>query len=161
MEKYIQLKKDNVIRIGIKDSSGKDTGECLEFDLESVDLPLNYQKCEEMHNKNLSYLKNQLLIIDKKQDHRGKKLLSDNEEAKIRAIKDFYDKEMEALDLFLGVGGTKKILNGRRPYYSMYEDISEILKPVLPIIEQGFKKVEEKIKSKYSKRNTKEENILK
>ena len=60
MEKYIQLKKDNVIRIGIKDSNGKDTGECLEFDLESVDLPLNYQKCEEMHNKNLSYLKNQL-----------------------------------------------------------------------------------------------------
>lgn len=161
MEKFIQLKEDNIIRIGIRDSSGKDTGEHLEFDLENIDLPLNYQKCEEMHRKNLSDLKSQFIIIDRKQDHKGKKLLSANEESKIKAVKDFYKKEMEALDLFLGIGGTKKILNGRQPYYSMYDDINEILKPVLPILGKGFKKIEEKIKFKYSKaKNNNDSDIL-
>lgn len=146
---YIQLKKDNIIRIGIKDSNGVDTGEHLEFDLESVDLPLNYQKCIEMHKKNLSNLKTQILMIDKRNDKKGNKLFSANEEEKIKAIKKFYIDETKALDLFLGKNGTKKLLNGRAPYYSMFEDIIEMLEPILPIIEKGFSKIEKKVVDKY------------
>lgn len=155
---YIQLKKDNIIRIGIKDSNGIDTGEHLEFDLESVDLPLNYQKCIEMHKKNLSNLKTQILMIDKRNDKKGNKLFSANEEEKIKAIKKFYIDEAKALDLFLGKNGTKKLLNGRAPYYSMFEDIIEILEPILPIIEKGFSKIEKKVVDKY--KVMKDDNIL-
>lgn len=155
---YIQLKKDNIIRIGIKDSNGVDTGEHLEFDLESVDLPLSYQKCIEMHKKNLSNLKKQILMIDKRNDKKGNKLFSANEEEKIKAIKKFYIDEIKALDLFLGKNGTKKLLNGRAPYYSMFEDIIEILEPILPIIEKGFSKIEKKVIDKY--KVMKDDNIL-
>ena len=155
---YIQLKKDNIIRIGIKDSNGVDTGEHLEFDLESVDLPLNYQKCIEMHKKNLSNLKTQILMIDKRNDKKGNKLFSANEEEKIKAIKKFYVDETKALDLFLGKNGTKKLLNGRAPYYSMFEDIIEMLEPILPIIEKGFSKIEKKVVDKY--KVMKDDNIL-
>ena len=155
---YIQLKKDNIIRIGIKDSNGVDTGEHLEFDLESVDLPLSYQKCIEMHKKNLSNLKKQILMIDKRNDKKGNKLFSANEEEKIKAIKKFYIDEIKALDLFLGKNGTKKLLNGRAPYYSMFEDIIEMLEPILPIIEKGFSKIEKKVIDKY--KVMKDDNIL-
>lgn len=155
---YIQLKKDDIIRIGIKDANGVDTGEHLEFDLESVDLPLNYQKCMEMHKKNLSNLKKQILMIDKRNDKKGNKLFSINEEDKIKAVKKFYVDEMKALDLFLGKNGTKKLLNGRDPYYSMFEDIIEMLDPILPIIEKGFSKIEKKVMDKY--KVMKDDNIL-
>lgn len=160
MTDFIQLKKNNIIRIGIKDYDGKETGEHLEFDLEDIELPLKYQECEERHRKNVQYVNMQFAIIDKKEDKRGKKLLSANEEEKIKVVSEFYKREMEALDLFVGEGGTKKLLNGRKPYYSMYDDINEMLKPVMPIIEKGFGDIETKIKDKYKNVN-KESNVLK
>ena len=160
MTDFIQLKKNNIIRIGIKDYDGKETGEHLEFDLEDIELPLKYQECEERHRKNVQYVIMQFAIIDKKEDKRGKKLLSANEEEKIKVVSEFYKREMEALDLFVGEGGTKKLLNGRKPYYSMYDDINEMLKPVMPIIEKGFGDIETKIKDKYKNVN-KESNVLK
>ena len=65
---------------------------------------------------------------------------------------------MDALDLFLGEGGTKKLLNGRKPYYSMYDDISEILEPILPKLKLSADSIVKKIKEKYS--NTKENDVL-
>ena len=76
MEEVLQLKKDNVLRIKIVDSDGKDTGEHLEFDLEDVELPLRINKCDIMHKNNINGLKMQLAIIDKKEEHEGKYLLS-------------------------------------------------------------------------------------
>lgn len=159
MEDFIQLKKDNIIKIGIKDSKGNDTGEHLEFDLEDIDLPLKLQECDETHKKNLQYVKMQIMVINKKQDKKGKKIFSANEEEKIKVVKEFYKREMEALDLFLGENGTKKLLNGRKPYFSMYDDINEMLEPIMPIIKKGFDNIENKIKNKY-KDNSKESNVL-
>ncbi len=53
MADFIQLKKDNIFRIGIKDIEGNDTGEHLEFDLEDIELPLRLNECEAKHRKNL------------------------------------------------------------------------------------------------------------
>lgn len=150
MENYVQLKKDNIKRIGIKDAKGNDTGNYLEFDMEDVEYPLKLQECEELHKKNVSYVRNQFLIIDKKQDHKGRKILSSNQEEKIKILTEFYKREMNALDLFLGEGGTAKLLNGRKPYYSMYDDISEIIKPILPLLKQTSENIADKIKQKYS-----------
>lgn len=158
MNDFIQLKKDNILRIGIKDSEGNPTGEHLEFDLEDIELPIKINQAEFNHRKNLEYLQNQFIIIDKKQDKKGKYVLSSNEKEKINVLKDFYKKEVEALDLFLGENGTKKLLNGRNPYYSMYEDISEMLEPIMPKLSQTADDIKNKIKAKYS--NKEEENTL-
>ena len=65
---------------------------------------------------------------------------------------------MHALDLFLGEGGTKKLLNGRNPYYSMYNEFSEILNPIMPLLDVKMEDIENKIKQKYS--DEREENSL-
>lgn len=112
-------------------------------------MPLKLNQCELEHKKNLQSIQAQIIIIDKKQDKKGKQLLSWKEEEKIKAFNEFYKKEMKALDLFLGEGGTEKLLNGRKPYYSMYEDISEVLEPILPMIKERTINITDKIKAKY------------
>lgn len=159
-ENFIQLKKDNILRIGIKDSDGNNTGEHLEFDLEDINLPLRLNECDEKHRKNLENLKYQFVIIDKKEDKKGKKILSWKEEEKLKALKSFYAEEEKALDLFLGQGGTRKLLNGREPYYSMYEDISEILEPIMPQLKLRADDIAKKIKDKYSNNNKQDKNVL-
>lgn len=160
-ENFIQLKKDNILRIGIKDSLGNDTGEHLEFDLEDINLPLRLNDCDEKHRKNLEFLRDQFIIIDKKEDKKGKKILSWKEEEKLKVLQEFYKREMGALDLFLGENGTKKLLNGRNPYYSMYEDINEILTPILPKLKLRADDIAKKIKDKYSNVNNQDKNVLK
>lgn len=156
---FIQLKKDNILRIGIKDTKGNDTGEHLEFDMEDIELPLRLNECEAKHRKNLEFLKSQFVIIDKKEDKKGKFILTWKEEEKLKVLQEFYNREMEALDLFLGENGTKKLLNGRKPYYSMYEDISEMLEPILPKLKLKADDIANKIKEKYSNKAT-EKNVL-
>ena len=156
---FIQLKKDNILRIGIKDIQGNDTGEHLEFDLEDIELPLRLNECEAKHRKNLEYLRNQFVIIDKKEDKKGKFILSWKEEEKLKILQEFYKREMEALDLFLGQNGTNKLLNGRKPYYSMYEDINDMLVPILPKLKLKADDIANKIKEKYSNKAT-EKNVL-
>ena len=161
MADFIQLKKDSILRIGIKDSDGNDTGEHLEFDMEDINLALRLNECDEKHRKNLELLRNQFVIIDKKEDKKGKKILSWKEEEKLKVLQEFYKREMEALDLFLGENGTKKLLNGRNPYYSMYEDINDMLKPILPKLKLRADDIAKKIKDKYSNVNNQEKNVLK
>lgn len=161
MADFIQLKKDSILRIGIKDSDGNDTGEHLEFDMEDINLALRLNECDEKHRKNLEFLRNQFIIIDKKEDKKGKKILSWKEEEKLKVLQEFYKREMEALDLFLGENGTKKLLNGRNPYYSMYEDINDMLKPILPKLKLRADDIAKKIKDKYSNVNNQEKNVLK
>lgn len=159
-ENVIKLKKDSILRFEIEDSEGNKTGEHLEFDMEDIELPLKINQCDMLHKKNVQYVKNQFIIIDKRQDVKGKYILSKNEEDKIKILKEFYDKEIEALDLFLGKGGTKKILNGRNPYYTMYDDIAEIIEPILPKLQLRTEDIKNKIVGKYGK-NKEESNVLK
>ncbi len=159
MEDFIQLKKDNVLKIGIKDSDGKDTGDFLEFDLEDIELGLKLNQCQKKHNENIQNVKRQFIIIDKKEDKKGKQLLSWKEEEKIKVLKQFYKDEADALDLFLGKNGTRKLLNGRKPYWTMYDDINEMLKPILPKLKLSMDGVVDKIKKKY--KETGKENTLK
>ena len=133
-----------------KDDEGKPTGEFLEFDMDDIELPLRLSKCEYLHRKNMIDLRNKFIIIDKKQDRKGEFLISFNEEEKIKALKEYYSKEEEALDLFLGKNGCKKMLSGRKPYYSMYEDIEKALEPILPIFKKVSDNINELVEKKYS-----------
>ncbi len=158
MQDFIQINKNNILKIGIKDENGKETGEHLEFDLESIEYPMLLSRCEEEHNKNVKFLKNQFIIIDKKQDAKGKKIFSKNEEDKLNALNEFYKKEIKALDLFLGAGGVKKLLNGRSPYFSMFDDISKYIEQIMPKLKTNSDEILKTIKEKYSIK--KEDNIL-
>jgi hypothetical protein len=158
MADFIQLKKNNILKIGIKDAEGKETREHLEFDLEDIELPLKLNKCEYEHSRNVRYVQEQFVIIDKREDKKGKYLLSYNEEEKCKVLSEFYKREMDSLDLFLGQGGTKKLLNGRNPYWNMYNDINEILKPILPLFKKTIENIPKTIKEKYE---NKKEDVLK
>jgi len=153
---YIKInKRKDIFELGFMDEDGnivkdKDGREvCLEFDLGDIELPLKYNKCVNQINNARRNLRNQFAIIDKKQDHKGKQLLSANEEAKAKAMKNFYKEMEETMDLFLGKGGTRKFLNGRNPYWEMFEDLNEALKPYLPKLKLTMTDMTDRIKEKY------------
>ena len=156
----IQFKRENILKLKLKNEMGEDTGEYLEFDLEDIELPLRYQQALEEHKKNYNSLKNQLLIISKKEDHTGKKFLSSNQEASLIALSEFYKKEIKIMDLFLGEGKTQMILDKvmrRKPYLTMFNDIMESIEEVSDLFNVGYSSIEDKIKEKYSKV---EDNVL-
>lgn len=149
-DNFIQLKKDNILRLGIKDSEGNDTGNVLEFDLEDATLLLRYQELVEKEKKNRIWLNNQFLIIDRKQDHKGKKLLSSNEQAKLESINEFFKREKEVLDMFLGEGGTDKLLNGRNMGWTSLQEINEIItNQISPYIDKSMENITNKVKEMY------------
>ena len=157
-DNIIKLNKDNVLRLGIQTVDGKDTGEVLEFDLEDIELPLKLQDMIEKDKKNKEQLRNQMLIIDKRQDVKGKKLLSKNEEDKLKAINDFFKKEVEVYNMFLGENGVEKLLNGRKVGWTTLQEIDDIIDTqIKPHLDINLNDITNKIKEKYS--ITKEEEI--
>lgn len=162
MENFIKLNKDDVLRLGIKTSDDKDTGEFLEFDLIDIELPLRYQELLEKDKKSKEYLKNDFFMIDKRQDVKGKKLLSKNEEDKIKAINEFFKRETEIYNMFLGENGVQKLLNGRKLGWTSLQEIDEIIdKQIVPYLDLNMKSIQEKIKEKYSEAVKRNEEVLK
>ena len=156
-DEYIGLKNSDILRLGIQDEKGVPTGEYLEFDLEDIELPFKYQDLQEKDKKNRMFLQNQFLIIDKKEDHKGKKLMSSNQEAKMKALKEFFTKEAEIYNIFLGENGVQKLLNGRKLRWTTLLEIDEIIEKVIaPKLDITMDNIQDKIKNKYSKSKDKE-----
>lgn len=150
--------KDDLI-LKIRDSKGNDTGEYLRFNLQDIELPIRWQNLIEEDKKNRAYLQNQFTIIDKKQDHKGKKLLSANEEAKIKALQEFYKKEIQIYNMFLGDRGVEKLLNGREISWNTLEEIDEIIQTaILPKLQINAENIKKKITEKYS--NKKRDDVI-
>lgn len=153
---YIKLKeRKDILKLGFQDENGKVIKDennreiYIEFDLGDIELPLKYNKCVNQIEQARKNLKTQFIIIDKKQDHKGKQLLSSNEVEKVKATKQFY-KDMEvAMDLFLGQGGTRKFLNGKNPYWEMWDDIDEMLKPHYDKLKLTIDDMTNRVKNKY------------
>ena len=161
-DNFIKLNKDNVLRLGIMTADGKDTGEVLEFDLEDIELPLKYQELLERDKKNKENLRNQIIIIDKRQDVKGKKLLSKNEEDKIKALDNFFKEEIKVYDMFLGDDGVKKLLNGRKMGWTTLQEIDEIIeKQIAPHIDISMDKITQKVKEKYGNAVARNKEVLK
>ena len=158
-QKQIRLKDDDTLKLEIVDSNGVSTGEFLEFQLEDIELPFKYQEILERLKKSRQNLKNQFTIIEKKQDHKGKKLMSSNEEEKLKALNNFYKEQVEIYNIFLGENGVQKLLNGRKLRWTTLSEIDELIeKQIAPQLDLTMKDITKKIKSKYS--NKKEDNIL-
>ena len=162
MDNFIQLQKDSVLRLGIKDANGNDTGEHLEFDLEDVELPLRYQELVETHKKNMEHIRNELIIIEKRQDVKGKKLLSKNEEDTIKALNNFFKKEVEVFNMFLGENGVQKLLNGRKLGWTTLQEIDALVKnQIEPYLDINKQNIAEKVKKTYGDLIDKKDNVLK
>ena len=160
-DNVIKLNKDSILRLIIQTDEGKDTGEILEFDLEDIELPLKYQELIEKDKKNKEYLRNQMIIIDKRQDVKGKKLLSKNEEDKIRALNEFFNKEIEVYNMFLDENGVQKLLNGRRIGWTTLQEIDEIIeKQIAPHLDVNMKNITQKVKEKYGQTINKNEDQI-
>lgn len=155
----IGLKNENLLKLEIVDEKGNSTGEYLEFDLEDIELPFKYQEIIERLKKSRNNLKNQFIIIEKKQDHKGKKLMSSNEEEKLKALNNFYKEQVEIYNIFLGENGVQKLLNGRKLRWTTLSEIDELIeKQIAPQLNVTMDDITKKIKSKYS--NKKEDNVL-
>ena len=161
-DNVIKLNKDNILRLGIETSDGKDTGEVLEFDLEDIELPLKYQDLLEKDKKNKEHLRNQMLIIDKREDVKGKKLLSKNEEDKIKALNEFFNKEAEIYNIFLGERGVQKLLNGRKIGWTTLQEIDDIIEnQIAPHLNVSMDKITQKVKEKYGQAVDRNKEVLK
>ena len=67
-------------------------------------------------------------------------------------MKKYYAKTEEAMDLFLGEGGTQKIFGDIR-YLTMFDDLAEMLKPIMPKLKVNVESIEKQIKEKYKINN--------
>lgn len=150
-DNFIQLEDKNILRLKIKDSKGNETGEELIFDLDDIELPLKLQEMQEQNKKNLDWIKNQFLIIEKRQDVKGKKLLSKNEEDKLKAMNEFFNKEIEVYNMFLGENGIQKLLNGNKLGWTSLKIIDKIIvEQIAPKLQTNMKTIQDKIKDTYS-----------
>ena len=157
-ENFIKLNKDDVLRLEIRTNEGEPTGEYLEFDLEDIELPMRFQELVDKNKKNRQFLKNQFVIIEKREDVKGKKLLSKNEEDKIKALNEFFKKEVEIYNMFLGENGVEKLLNGRKLGWTSLQEIDDIIaKQIMPHIDMTMEKITKKVKSKYGIPETEQE----
>lgn len=157
---YIQLKKNNIFEIGIKDQNGHETGETIKIDLEDLQLPLKCQESEKQIKANNQWLQAQRILINKKPDKKGKKLLSANEEALIKAVNEYYDRQIKAYELILGNGAIKKILCGREMYVTFFIDLEEQMKLLRPHLEQKAINIQDKIKSIATKYSEKDNDVM-
>ena len=149
-DNFIQLNKSDTLKLGIKDSDGNPTGEYLEFDLEDIELPLKYQTLIEEDKKATRYLRDNLIAIDKKQDVKGKKILSKNQEDKIRLFNEYYRKEEQILNGFLGENGVSKLLGGRKLGWTSLDEIGKIIKEQIePHLNVNMDNITKKVKAKY------------
>ena len=76
---------------------------------------------------------------------------SKNEEDKIKALNEFFRKEIEVYNMFLGERGVEKLLNGRKFTWTTLQEIDEIIeKQILPHLDVNMQDITERVKEKYS-----------
>lgn len=160
-EKIIKLKKNDILHLDIETEEGK-TGEFLEFDLEDIELPLKYVELVEEDKKNKKWLRDETLIIDKRQDVKIKgDLMSKNERDKFKALETFFKKEVEIYNGFLGENGVQKLLNGRKVGWTSLEMIDEIIETqIVPYLDLSLAHITNKIKDKYGKAVEKSKKVM-
>lgn len=152
-KKKIVLSEDQTLILEIYDAKGNKTGEHLEFDMGDIELPLRYQELIESDKKNRETLRNKMLVLEKKPDAPGKNFMTKNEEEQVHALVDFFKKEVEIYNLFLGENGVQKLLNGRKLRWETLEEIDKIIEEqIRPYIEVDTKRVVDEIKKVYGKR---------
>ena len=163
-KKYIQLGEDtNILKLWIKTKDGKETGDFLEFNLKDIELLDKFQRLQDEQNKNKQWIKNQFTIISKKQDFTKKgKIMSNNQELEYNAIKEFYKKQKDIFDMFLGENGVNKLLYGRKFQWDTLKEIDKIInEQISPYLDISMDNIKNEIKYKYGQEKNDEKEVLK
>ena len=159
-DNYIQLEKSDVLTLKIRDDKGVETGEKLIFDLEDIELPIRYQNMIEIARKDKERLRNQITIIEKRQDVKGKKLLSKNGEDIANAITEYLKKQVDVYNMFLGENGVQKLLNGRALGWTSLAKIDKLIEEqITPYLDLTMENITKKIKGKYGVKDRNDEAI--
>lgn len=156
----IQLKQDNVLNIGIKNANGEETGDIITIDLEDIELPLKAQESARRIKENNRWLQAQRVMIEKRADKKGKKLLSANEEALLKAVNEYYKRQTEAYELVLGKGAITKILCGRSMYITFFTDLEEQMQAIRPKMDKNALDIKAKIKAISKKYSQKDSDVM-
>lgn len=163
MDNYINIKKRDTLKIGLKDEEGNvkfdENGHevFIEFDLEDINLIDNYSKAISLCEEAGKSLQNELVIINKKEDVKINDYLTRNQKAKMDALKKYYKSIEGAMNLFLGEGGFSKIF-GEKRYLTMLDDLADMLEPIMPLLKVNIDSIKNKIVTKYK---VTDENVLK
>lgn len=149
--KIVLNNSEDIKRFYVYTKDGKKTGEHLDFDLEDIELIDRLDRIYNKILKNQQWIKNEMTVIDKKQDFKKKNsLMSNNEKLKYEAIKKYYNEQRNAFDLFLGENGVEKLLYGRKFEWGTLNEISEIISnQIYPQLKISMKNITEKVKEKY------------
>ena len=147
MEK-IRVEKKNIYTIEVNDS-----GDTIEFDLEDIGLNFKLLKALKEIDRISNYMQNEMTIINKRQDVKGKYLTKNEEDTLYLWNKAFKDMR-NAMDMFLGEGACQKIF-GDRNYLGMFDDLIEQLEPHLKKMKISYNDIKKKIENKYSTTNKK------
>lgn len=155
--KYLELQEQkNVLEYGFLDKNGKPVLDkdgkevTITFDVEDIDLIERYSRCANKLIEIDRKFKTKIKLVDKKTDAKTNGFLTKNDIEKQKLLKEYYRESTEAFELFIGKGGVKKMLNGRNPYWNMFNDFVETLKPVMNDIKEQSQKMIKDIKNKYS-----------
>lgn len=154
---YIELDKGSVQRFGIKTKDGQDTGEYIEIDPEDIEFPFRASECQTRHQDNVEWFSSKIKEIDSKCSKEGQ-FPTERDIERLNATKEFLKKEEETIDAFIGEGTTRKLLNGRKPYILMFNDIIDALAQTIPALKDSSKKIRESIKEKY--KNKEDKNVI-
>lgn len=142
---------EDIKRFYVYTKDGKKTGEHLDFDLEDIELIDRLDRIYNKILKNQQWIKNEMTVIDRKQDFKKKNsLMSNNEKLKYEAIKKYYNEQRNAFDLFLGENGVEKLLYGRKFEWGTLNEINEIISnQIYPQLKISMKNITDKVKEKY------------
>lgn len=147
--------RKGLLKIRLDDMNGKpilnNKGEEVywTFDLQDIELVGVWSEVVETEEKLRKDMQKQLLIIEKRQDVKGKYSDSKNTEDSLELYKKHFIKTMENMNRFLGENGVQKFLGDRKPYWNMFEDIAEAIEQILPLFDETIEGFKDDVKKKY------------
>lgn len=155
MKNTIKLDEDETLQFEITDSKGNPTGEYLEFNMDDISLPLKYRDVMMKDKANRDWYKKELIIINKRQDSQEKgDPLTKNQIDILKTNEEFFKKEADIYNIFLGENGVQKLLNGRPLGWESLEKIGKLItEQIVPTLDKHTKSMEDMIKAKYGPGN--------
>ena len=135
-----------------------DNGETISFDISDTGLATKMVRTFDKINDLIDEYQEKAKEIDKRPDEPFKKAFIDGEEKTLitknqydgaAMIDELYSKARGQLDLFLGDGACQKIF-GNHNYYSMFEDLTDQLKPHFEKMGINAENLKAKVVNKYA-----------
>lgn len=147
----LEINNSETMKIEIGES-----GKYIELNPLDIDFPIRIEKAAEKMEKAANTLKQEWIIIEKRQDVKDG-LLSRNLKDKMVKYKEYNDKCGQIVDELFGEGTTKAAF-GDKSYFGMFDDLFASLKPFVEEVYGNPEAVLERVKHKYSKQD---EDVLK